>query len=190
MKPKRVFFFIILVVTPIIFYTCNNTLSPKQRGYYRIDLPKKEYIRFDTIFPYTFDYPKYARIVVNNADSAWINIIFDGLNGQINITYKRIENNLPELFEDSRTFVNKHIVKADAIGEELFMNEESKVYGIKFNIKGNAATPLQFYLTDSVKHFLRGSLIFNSVPNKDSLAPVIDFVELDLIRLINSFEWK
>ena len=44
-----------------------------------------------------------------------------------------------------------------------------------YDLKGNTASSLQFFVTDSTRNFLRGSLYFNAEPNKDSLAPVMDF---------------
>jgi gliding motility-associated lipoprotein GldD len=68
--------------------------------------------------------------------------------------------------------------------------KERNVIAVLFEIKGNAATPYQFFATDSTTHFLRGSLYFNVYPNKDSLAPVVDFVKKDIFRLIETLEWK
>ena len=92
--------------------------------------------------------------------------------------------------EDSRKLAYKHSIKADAIGERFFQNDEHHVYGILYEIKGNAASPLQFAITDSTRHFLRGALYFNSIPNKDSLAPVIDFIKEDMMQLMETVSWK
>jgi gliding motility-associated lipoprotein GldD len=72
----------------------------------------------------------------------------------------------------------------------MFINEKERVYGILYDIKGNSASSLQFYLTDSSRHFFRGALYFNVQPNKDSLAPVIDYFREDIIYLIETFSWK
>ncbi|MCK5169644.1 MAG: gliding motility lipoprotein GldD, partial [Bacteroidales bacterium] len=112
------------------------------------------------------------------------------LNGKIHISYKTIDNNLNQILEDTRKLVYKHTIKADAINEKMFIKPEKKVYGILYEIEGNAASPMQFFLTDSINHYLRGALYFNVEPNKDSLAPVLDFVREDIIVLIESFEWK
>ena len=71
-----------------------------------------------------------------------------------------------------------------------YEDKEKSVYGVLYEIKGNAASSVQFYATDSTKHFLRGALYFNTVPNKDSLAPAIQFVEEDIIHLIETLSWK
>ncbi|NOZ45910.1 MAG: gliding motility lipoprotein GldD, partial [Chlorobi bacterium] len=71
-----------------------------------------------------------------------------------------------------------------------FINYDDNVYGILYDIKGNAASSINFFVTDSTQHFLRGALYFNSKPNKDSLAPVVDFIRKDIVHLMETFKWK
>ena len=58
-----------------------------------------------------------------------------------------------------------------------------------YDYEGTTATALQFYLTDSTKHFIRGALYFHSEVN-DSIAPISDFLKQDMKILIESFRWK
>ena len=166
---------------------------PKPRGYFRIDLPEKTYETFnDPAYPYAFEYANIAGVVPKGGtrDSFWIDIVYPQFNARIYGSYKKVENNFQEIAEDSRSFVYKHTVKADAITEQPYMNEEQKVYGILYELKGNTASAIQFILTDSAHHFFRGALYFNVSPNKDSIAPVATFIREDIIRLIETLEWK
>jgi gliding motility-associated lipoprotein GldD len=124
------------------------------------------------------------------AEKYWINIDFPRYKARIHISYKPVNGNIDNLIEDVRTLAYKHTIKADAINEKVFSNPERKVYGILYDIKGNAASSYQFYVTDSVKHFLRGALYFNVHPNKDSLSPAVEFFGKDMRYLIESLEWK
>ena len=173
---------------------CNETYYPKPKGYLRIDLPKKEYTLFDTTFPYTFEYPVYAKIVPDKREDAepyWINMEFPHFKGRIYLSYKKVDNDLNKFIEDSRKLAMKHIPKASAIEQKAFVKPEARVYGLTYVISGSdAASPFQFYLTDSTNNFLRGALYFNTIPNNDSLAPVIHFIEEDIQHLIESFRWK
>jgi gliding motility-associated lipoprotein GldD len=101
-----------------------------------------------------------------------------------------VGKDLAQLLEDSHTLAYNHAIRADAINEKIYVNPQKKVYGTIYMIDGNAASPLQFYLTDSTNNFLRGALYFREVPNIDSLRPVIDFLTPDIIRLIETTEWK
>lgn len=98
--------------------------------------------------------------------------------------------NLPALMEDSYTLTYNHTIKADAICETPFVNDEENVYGLLYDLKGNTATAVQFYMTDSAIHFMRGSLYFYASPNEDSLAPLIKFFRDDIVHLIETLRWK
>ncbi len=184
----------VLFVLIAVLAGCDETYYPKPKGYLRIDLPKKEYIRFDTTFPYTFEYPVYANLVPDKSEDAepyWINMEFPGFKGRVYLSYKKVDNDLSRFIEDSRKLVMKHIPKASSIEQKAYENRDAKVYGLTYVISGSdAASPFQFYLTDSTSHFLRGALYFNTIPNNDSLAPVINFIEEDIQHLIESFRWK
>jgi gliding motility-associated lipoprotein GldD len=189
MKRRINNFFLII----LLFSGCKNQLTPKPAGYLRFDFPEKKYVLFDSTFPYRFEYPAYCIIERDrdkNSEPYWINIAFPSLNGKIHISYKKVSHNLPSLLEDSRDLAYKHTVKAEAIDELLIRNKEKKVYGILYDIQGNVASSVQFVLTDSVHHFLRGSLYFYSHPNKDSLMPAIKFCRADIEHMIQTFEWK
>lgn len=194
MKKKTYLLIVILSIAVLAIFSCGgDNYSPKPRGYFRIDFPEKSYQTFNEPCPYRFDYPVYANAKPDSsrlAEPCWYDLVMPRFRGRVHITYRDITNNMAEQLEDSRTLAYKHTIKADAILENVFVDEEKDVYGILYDIRGNAASQVQFFLTDSTKHFLRGALYFNVKPNKDSLAPVIDFLKEDIIHLIETFEWN
>jgi gliding motility-associated lipoprotein GldD len=124
-------------------------------------------------------------------ETYWINIDYPQFKGRLHLSYKEVNNNLVEYLEDSRSLVLKHIPKASAINEQVIANPGAKVFGIEYNIMGSgAASPYQFYITDSTDHFLRGALYFNVPPNNDSLSPIIDFIKEDINHLLSTFQWR
>ncbi len=182
----------VLSVIIILSYGCENHGTPKPRGYFRITLPEKEYVQLDSAMPYSLEYPVYSLIQSDPSISAepyWITLVYPELRAKIHITYKNIDNNLYEILEDNIRLVYSHVVKADAIDDNIFINEDNNVFGMIFKIRGDAASPVQFFATDSVKHFLRGALYFQSRPNKDSLAPVVSFITDDIIHMMESIRW-
>ena len=171
----------------------NKNATPKPRGYFRIDMPEKGYQQLQIDCPYTFEYPRYAKIIQdpgNQGNECWIDIHFPDFNGNIHISYKPVKGNLNTFTEDSRNLAYKHTIKAEAIGEQFYQDQARKVYGIFYDLKGNVASPAQFFLTDSSRHFIRGSLYFETEPNQDSLAPVIRFVKQDMRHLMETLQWK
>lgn len=187
----RILLFTILV---LLFYSCSQTYAPKPRGYFRIDLPEKEYNLSDSTFPYQFERPVYTSITgdpYSPEEKYWINLNFLPFNATLHISYKKVDGNLVAYLEDAHKLVTKHIPKADAIYDSLIVDRERKLFGLVYEIEGSgAASPYQFFLTDSISHFVRGALYFNTVPNNDSLEPVINFIADDIEHLINTFEWK
>lgn len=187
--------FSVFFISSILLISCNgDDYSPKPRAFFRIDLPSKSYQSFDTLYPYSFQYPIYA-VIQRSKDMGegkyWININFPTYNATVHLTYKAVKNNLDSLVENARKFVDKHISKATSIKEKTYENEGSNVYGIVYNIKGNSvASPYQFYVTDRKKHYIRGALYFNMAPSNDSLAPVIEFIEKDIDYMISTLKWK
>jgi gliding motility-associated lipoprotein GldD len=83
----------------------------------------------------------------------------------------------------------KHSTRATEIVDSP-IRTASGVSGVFFSVGGNAATAKQFFVTDSVKHFLRGALYFDASPNEDSLGVVNNFLQDDMKHLINTFRWK
>lgn len=189
-----------LLFLAVIAAGCRDIAIPRPKGYFRIDLPAKEYVSFsdsairDYRIPLSFEYPRYGKISSENAvfaEPGWFNIDFPKYNARIYLTYRNINNDLESLMEQSyRMNVKNHIIKADAINEMSYSKPEHNVYGILYDLKGNTATAVQFFVTDSVKHFLRGSLYFSAEPNSDSLAPVIDFFRDDIVHMIETLKWK
>ncbi len=188
------FIFSLSALFLLLTFACKKDYLPKPHGYFRITFQDKSYHKLDsTALPYRFDIPDYSKIEPDRdrlAEPFWINLKVPAHKAELNISYKKVQNNLGKLLEDSRTLAYKHSIKADAINEEIVAYPQKKVYGTIYRIDGNAASPLQFYLTDSVHNFLRGALYIREVPNIDSLRPVIDFLTPDVIHLIETTEWK
>jgi len=186
--------FLYLLFIGLLFSACGHPPTPKPAGFVRIDLPEKNYRLFDSVgYPYRFDIPVYAHLVPDTQsldfEPFWLNIKLP-VNATIHLSYKRVNNNLPELLEDTHNFVYRHVIKADAITETPFRNKAKKVYGLMYEIGGNSASSVQFYATDSTRHFIRGALYFMETPNQDFLAPMIDYYTVDIIRLMETLAWK
>jgi len=180
-------------VLALVLAGCKQSYTPKPNGYLRVHYPEKEYLRFDDAEPFAFEYPVYAEVRENISrvsEPWWYDVVFPEYKGTIHLSYKHLDDNIEELIEDSRVLVYKHTSRSDGISETPFIDRENRRYGILYDLEGNVASSVQFFLTDSVEHFLRGSLYFMTTPNRDSLNPVIDFVRADIEHLIESLEWK
>jgi gliding motility-associated lipoprotein GldD len=194
--------FKILIISVLLTasYGCREVNVPKPRGHFRIDLPARKYVLFNEPaekqinLPLSFEYPAYGRLSFqgeHGMNPGWFNIEFPAYKAKIYLTYKDVRGDLDSLLDQSYDLnVKYHVSKADAIKEQEIISRENKVYGILYDLKGNTASAVEFYVTDSLSHYLRGSLYFSSEPNADSLAPVIDFFREDIMHLIETLKWK
>jgi gliding motility-associated lipoprotein GldD len=191
---------LLFLIFTLITNGCRDVPVPRPKGYFRIDLPVHEYILSDRSMPdsaglpLSFEYPAYGKLSFepySYSEPGWFNIEFPRYKAKIYMTYININDDLEELMEQTyKMNVKNHIIKADAINEQMINNPGQRIFGILYDLKGNTATAVQFFVTDSIKHYLRGSLYFASEPNSDSLAPVIEFFREDIIHLIETLKWK
>ncbi len=171
----------------------DENFTPKPKGYPRINLPERSYQTYDSNCPFKFRYPTYGEIIPDTSKKSrncWMNIKYHPLGAKLYMSYRSFDKmeKLNKYREDARTFVYKHTVKATDIDEKRIVKDSTS--GIFYELGGNTATAIQFFATDSNQHFIRGSLYFNTKPNRDSLEPAIQFLKKDVLALVNSLEWQ
>jgi gliding motility-associated lipoprotein GldD len=182
-----------VVLLFLLSTSCRQTYTPKPTGYLRVDYPEKSYHLYDDQEFFEFEIPDYASVEIDSGprgNEGWINVAVPQLNGKIHLSYKAVGENLTAYITDCRELAYKHTVKAQEIQETPFIHREKNRFGMVYDLKGEVASAVQFFITDSTDHFLRGSLYFNVRPNRDSLNPVIEFLREDIIHLIETTQWK
>lgn len=194
----KYFLFFLLIVALV---SCKKEpLVPKPIGYFQMDFPERNgtsKFQMDEC-DFTFDYPDYVIVEQDTLffeekpeDPCWLNIKYPSLNGIVHMSYKSLhKNNINQLTEDYHRMKNKHVIKADYIDDAVISNNEKNLYGLVSQVGGNVASAYQFYVTDSSKNYVRGSLYFKSQPNADSLKPALEFVRDDLVQMLESWEWE
>ncbi|HBH05701.1 MAG TPA: gliding motility lipoprotein GldD [Flavobacteriales bacterium] len=187
MSPK-----ILLVVLVVFLSGCGKNPVPKPFGHFRIDLPDHEYQQFSKSCPFTFDYSKFATVisVKKGIYDCWFNVDYPKYKATVHLSYYAVSGDVLNTYlEDAYSLAMKHLQRADELDEIQIKNDSNRVFGMIYDFKGGTASNFQFYVTDSVNHFVRGALYFNVPPNPDSIAPVEGFIEKDLFRLTESFRW-
>ncbi len=185
--------YMVLALLLILMGACRRVSIPKEYGYCRIDLPMAQYTSFPWRgYPYRFEYNTRAQLhpIQQDKEVYWLNIDYPDINATIHCSYKPVCHNLGTLSADAQEFVYNHAMKASKIDQTEYVNDTVGVYGILYELEGNTASCLQFFLTDSLHHFFRGAVYFNCKPNQDSLAPMMDYVRQDAIHMIESFQWQ
>lgn len=184
----------LLVWISLCCAACTQHYTPKPRGYMRLEPPAPHYRLFALEnLPYSFHISHLAEIELppENANEGWINIAYPSLGAKIYGSYLPVTpSTLPEAEADSRELVVRQARHAERISEKAYTDPEKRVYGSLFLLDGEAASPIQFTLTDSSSHFFRGSLFYEARLNADSLAPVTRYLQEDIQEIIQSFSWN
>lgn len=172
----------------LFLLSCKDDVLPKPSSQLRLEYSKANYINFSKDSYFTFSLNSNAEI--KQKEKGNIEIHYPKMKATIYLTYKPVQNNLKELLKDAQKLTYEHVIKADEIIEQPFVNKKDKVYGMFYRVGGNAATNAQFYTTDSIKHFVTGSMYFYAKPNFDSILPAAEYIKNDIQHLMETMRWK
>ena len=201
---KVLFPAILFAIISLVSCKEEKVYIPKPRIFPKIEFPDRKMTTFKSDFcSFSFEHPEYMSFEQDTLflhrkapHSCWFNLKFAVLNGTLHFTYTDLKKCdtltacLHKVYNDAYKMAQEHVPKANALEDFIINNPEKNVYGVLFNIEGHVASPFQIVLTDSVNHAVRAALYFNSRPEADSMAPIIEFVKADIMHLLNSFEWK
>jgi gliding motility-associated lipoprotein GldD len=193
----------------VFLWSCNQSEAPREdflprpKGYNRIILPPVAYQTLENGHPYTFELSKYAVIIPDTAqignkkriwkaEPHWIYVFYPRWDAFIQITYKSLAGDrkkMNALINDAFALAYKHQGKASGIHDYVMTTSDGRKAGL-IELNGELATSLQFFTTDSSKHYMRGAVYVKTATKNDSLAPIIQFLKQDAIHLIQTLRWK
>lgn len=180
---------LLIIFLGLSLVSCAEETQPKPSGDLRLEYPTAKYAEFSSPCDFTFEYSDFAKIE-NAKKPCWYYIEYPKMKAKVFITYFPVKNDLALHVKESEKMVYEHTIKASSIETKSFSYPERKVYGSFYELKGPTASNLQFFVTDSTRHYVTANLYFNSRPKPDSLAPAVDYIKKDLLHLIDTFEWK
>lgn len=178
----------------LLCLACESNWLPKPPGYNRIELPRHEYQRLEQGYPYQLDFSTHSRVEAdsfNLGEKEWINLNYKDFGAKVHLTYKKIDQStdFKTLSNDAFNLTAKHQIKAYGIEEAILLTPNGYV-AVVAELSGEVPTQFQFFVTDSTSNFLRGAVYFNSALKNDSLAPIIEYIKLDMAHLINSVNFE
>ncbi len=173
----------------ILAISCSDDVKPRPKGELRLDYPQPKYQLFNNNCAYTFEYSDFAQIV-DAKKSCWYYLRYPKMKANVLITYFPVKNNTQEQIKEVEKMVYKHTIRASAIETKTFSYPKNKVYGNMYELKGETASNIQIFVTDSTRHFVTANLYFNTRPKPDSLAPAVNYIKNDLMKMIETFRWK
>ncbi len=183
--------FIIMVIVCCCF-ACQQVDVPKPKAFLRLEYPKANYKTIETPLPFSFKKNKLSTVetIKKNNSPLGLNLNYNTLNATVYLTYGAVDNNLNTFISDAGSITQKHAQMAREVSERSFENEQTKVYGKLYELRGPVASQIQFHVSDREKHFLSGALYFKTRPNYDSILPAVDYVKKDIVMLMESLRWK
>ena len=184
---KKTSYFLVTLLLLALVISCKDEVLPKPASQLRLDYPVAKYAHFNNHCPFEFEMNEDA--VIKEDKDCSFSIHYPKMKATIYLTYKTVDNNLTGLLKDAQKLTYEHVIKADDILEQPYVNYDKKVYGMFYRVNGNAATNAQFYATDSINHFVTGSVYFYAKPKYDSIMPAADYVKNDMQRLIETINW-
>ena len=187
MLKRQLAIFALLAVLFSVF-SCKDDVFPKPSSYLRLDYPEAKYVNFENECPFAFEMNSEA--VIKGEKNCGYTISYPKMKATIYLTYKPVNSDINKLLRDAQKLTYEHVIKADDILEQPYLNPSKKVYGMFYQVDGNAATNSQFYVTDSIKHFVTGSVYFYAKPNYDSIMPAASYIRNDMQRLMETLKWK
>lgn len=185
MKP---YYYIALSIVATLFFSCGEDALPKPEGFLSLEYPTPKYQAIVTNCDYSFDKNFLGKVRYKNDCSAVVD--YPLLDGSLFLTYRPVSGNIETLLKDAQKLTYEHVKKADDIIEEKYINKEQNTYGMFYDVRGNAASQSQFYVTDSINHFITGSIYFNVIPNYDSILPAAAYLKNDIRHLMETIRWK
>ncbi len=183
MRKYFLLFSVLLMAT-----SCKEDVLPKPKGYLSLTYPENRYKKLALDRPYSFEVSEFA--VIKDERKNWLKIQYPKLKASLDITYRPIQNNVKELLTESEKLVYEHAVKAEEIITKSFEDFDKRVFGSLQEISGNAASQIQFHLTDSTHNFIKGTLYFYAKPNYDSVLPAVSYIKKDIIRIVETLHWN
>jgi gliding motility-associated lipoprotein GldD len=186
--PKKNLTIAVLFIVLFSVFSCKDDVLPKPSSRLRLDYPEAKYVNFKNECPFTFEMNSDA--IIKGEKECGFAISYPKMKATIFLTYKPVNNNINVLLRDAQKLTYEHVIKADDILEQPYLNPNKKVYGMFYQVDGNAATNSQFYVTDSTKHFVTGSVYFYAKPNYDSIMPAASYIKNDMQRLMETLNWK
>jgi gliding motility-associated lipoprotein GldD len=160
---------------------------PKPKAQLRLEYPTPQY---EEVQLNHISFKKNKITTIEKISPQKFNLVYPKMKAKIYLTYYPVKNNLDSLLRDAEKFTFEHTIKADEIIRRDFLNPENKVFGSINLVTGNAASQIQFHATDSLKHFINGSLYFYAQPNYDSIMPAVHYIRGDIQKFLESLKWK
>lgn len=175
------------VILAFIILGCQSP-TPKPKAQFELKYPTPHYKPLLIDCSYSFEQNLLA--VPQTLSDCGLTLDYPALSAKLYLTYfDLITFSLDTLLLDFDKRLKMFGKEAFQMEESTFENKAQNLFGSCVVIVGDSPSNLHFFGTDTKKHYLTGSLLFNAAPNYDSLAPAIAYVKSDVQKLLETLRW-
>ncbi|WP_338410207.1 gliding motility lipoprotein GldD [uncultured Flavobacterium sp.] len=179
----------LLLILSFCFLSCNDVSVPRATSQLRLEYPEPVYSIKKSELPFSLETNSFSKL--KTKENGALEIHYPSMKATVYLTYKPVKNNLENLLIDAQKLTYKlHVLKADEIVEQPYVNPDKKVYGMFYKVGGDAASNALFYATDSTKNFVTASVYFYTKPNFDSILPASSYITNDMKRMLETIKWE
>ncbi|HBK84145.1 MAG TPA: gliding motility lipoprotein GldD [Flavobacterium sp.] len=169
--------------------SCTTNVVPRPTSQLRLEYPEPVYNKKASQYPFSLEINDFSTI--QSKENGGIEVHYPKMKATVYLSYKPIRNDLEKLLTDAQKLTYKlHVMKADEIIEQPFINPDKKVYGMFYSVGGDAASNALFYATDSTKNFVTASVYFYAKPNFDSILPATNYIANDMKKMLETIKWE
>ena len=168
-----------------IFFSCVDSNLPKQSAFLRIEFPEPNYINLNFFY-------NLSAADINVINPKQFSLNYPKMNLVVDMSLNKISNaeDLENNFRDFSLTLETHSKKSNGMFVREYEDIDNRVYAKIFEMRGDVASPIQFYLTDSISNFINGSLNLKFKSKYDSIFPTIQYVKNDILVLVESLNWS
>lgn len=173
----------------IFLQSCGDADVPRPTSQLRLEYPTPVYNSKESNYPFSLDVNEFSTLV--SKENGAVEVHYPKMKATVYLSYKPVNNDLEQLLTDAQKLTYKlHVMKADEIIEQPYINPDKKVYGMFYTVGGDAASNALFYATDSTKNFVTASVYFYAKPNFDSILPASNYITKDMKTMLESIKWE
>jgi gliding motility-associated lipoprotein GldD len=179
---------IVVFLALISISSCKEeNVLPKPDAMLRLEYDRPASQDVETDF---FRFESNKEAIIDQKNSRSIVVEYPEMKAAIFMSYRGVNDDIRNLIADAQKLSYEHASKADGIRPRAYEDRVNNVFGVFYEVSGDAASQAQFYVTDSLNHFVTGALYFKTKPNYDSIYPAAIYLQQDMGRIMESLRWK
>ena len=172
-----------------LVFSCENNFNlPKPDAYLRIEFNEPKYLNYEDVNSQIDFYYNSSSSSINQISSKSINLNYENLGMSLDLSFNKLssENEVINYITDFNLLLDTHTKRSNGFLVKEFENVEYSTFGKIYEFKGDVASPIQFFITDSLNNFIQGAVNKEISSKYDSIYPSIQYIKNDILVFFES----